>query len=128
MITGVWHVSKAADIVISDILERNMKFEGSFEENCIKTSVPQSLILLVIIIEHSQDIESQIQPETTKFDLGNHNFFTSPVIRVQRRGTLCCKNSLKVVKHHLSFTLVCCVSKIKEVQQYGICISYDKSS
>ena len=68
-ITGALHVSKAADIVRSDILERNMKFEGSFEENCMETSVPQLLIELVSMIEHSPDIETQIETETTKCDL-----------------------------------------------------------
>ena len=58
-ITGALHVLKAADIVRSDILERSMKFEGSFEENCMKTSMPQSLIGLVSMIEHSPGIETQ---------------------------------------------------------------------
>ena len=60
-ITGALHVSKAANIVRSDILERNMKFEGSFEENCMEKSVPQSLIVLVSMIEHSPKIETQIE-------------------------------------------------------------------
>ena len=64
-ITGALHVSKDADIVRSDILERNMKFEGSFEENCMETSVPQSLIELGSMIKHSPAIES----ETTKSNL-----------------------------------------------------------
>ena len=42
-----------------------MKFEGSFEENCMETSAPQSLIELVSTVEHSPDIESK----TTKSDL-----------------------------------------------------------
>ena len=107
-ITGALHVSKAADIIRSDILERSMKFEGSFEENCLETSVPQSLNGLVSMIEHSLDIETQIETETTKSDLAFHKFYNTTVIRVQRKGILCCKNTLKVVKHHLSFTLVCC--------------------
>ena len=39
-ITGALHVSKAANIVRSGIPERNIKFEGSFEKNCMETSVP----------------------------------------------------------------------------------------
>ena len=69
-ITGALHVSKAADIERSDTLERNMKFEGSFEENCMETSVPQSLIELINMIEHSPDIETQIGTGTLQF----HNF------------------------------------------------------
>ena len=68
-ITGTLHVSKAANIVRSDIMERNMKFEGSFEKNCMETSVPELLIELVSIIAHSTDIVSQIETETTKSDL-----------------------------------------------------------
>ena len=68
-ITGALHVSKAADIVRSDILEKSMKLEGSFEENCMETSVPQSLIGLVSMIEHSPGIETQMETETTKSDL-----------------------------------------------------------
>ena len=68
-ITGELHVSKAANIVRSDILDRNMKFEGLFEENCIETFVPQSLIELVSMLEHNLKIETQIETETTKSDL-----------------------------------------------------------
>ena len=46
-----------------------MKFEGSFEENCMETSVPQLLIELVSMVEHSPDIETKIETETTKSDL-----------------------------------------------------------
>ena len=53
-----------------------MKFDGSFEENCMETSVPQSLIELVSMIEHSPDIETQIETETTKSDLAISQTFT----------------------------------------------------
>ena len=88
-ITGSLHVSMAA----GDMLERNLKFEGSFEEICMETSVPQSLIELVSMIEHSPYIETQIETETTKSDLQFHNFYNTAVIKVQRKGTLCCKNT-----------------------------------
>ena len=68
-ITGALHVSKAAYIIRSDILERSMKFEGSFEENFMETSLPQLLIELVSMIKHSPDTETQIETETTKSDL-----------------------------------------------------------
>ena len=101
-ITGALHVSKAADIIRSDILERSMKFEGSFEENCMETSVQQSLIGLVSMIEHSPDIETQIETEANKSDLAisrvlQYNCHQSP----KKRNTM-------LQKHHLSLTLVCC--------------------
>ena len=93
-ITGAFHVSKAADIIRSDILERSMKFEGSFEENCMETSVPQSLIGLVSMIEHSPDIETQIETEANKSDLAisqvlQYNCHQSP----KKRNTMLQKHS-----------------------------------
>ena len=51
-ITGALQVSKAAEIVRIDILERSMKFDCSLKEDCMETSVPQSLIEIFSMIEH----------------------------------------------------------------------------
>ena len=89
-----------------------MKFEDSFEENCMETSVPQSLIELVSMIEHSPDIETIIETKTTKSDLAISHLIQYNCRRSPKKGILCCKNTLKVVKHHLSFTLIhCCLLK-----------------
>ena len=71
-----------------------MKFEDSFEENCMETSVPQSLIELVSMIEHSPDIETIIETKTTKSDLAishliQYNCHRSP----KKRNTMLQKHS-----------------------------------
>ena len=86
-----------------------MKFDGSLEEDCMETSVPQSLIQLVsMMIEHSTDIEAQIETKTTKSDLPishliQYNCYQSP----KKRPSMLQKHS-KVVKQHLSYMLACC--------------------
>ena len=72
-----------------------MKLEGSLEENCMETPVPQSLIEHVSIIEHSPDIESQIETETAESDLAisqllQYNCHQSP----QKRNTML-QNTIK---------------------------------
>ena len=71
-----------------------MKFEGSFEKNCMETSVPELLIELVSMIAHSPDIVSQIETETTKSDLAisqllQYNCHQSP----KKRNTMLQKHS-----------------------------------
>ena len=136
-ITGAFHFSKAADIVRSDILERIMKFEGSFEENCMKTSVPQSLIELVSMIEHSPGIETQIETETTESDLAISQLLQyichqSP--SPKERNAMLQKHSKSRgtpfdIYSYVGLLLFAKARKLQLIDilhQYGICISYDR--
>ena len=132
-ITGALHVSKAADIVRSDILERKMKFEGSFEENCMETSVQQSLIELVSIREHSPDIETQIETETTKSDLAISQLLQYNCHQSPKKRNIMLQNHSKSRETtfviYVGLLLFAKTSKrqlIDILHQYGICISYDK--
>ena len=128
VITGAWHVSKSADIVRSDILERSMKFEGLFEDNRMETSVPQSQIELVSMIEHSQDIESQIETETTKSHLGISQLFH---INQKKRNIMLQKHSKSCETPFVIYFGLLLFAKSRKrqfidiLQQYNIYISYD---
>ena len=81
-----------------------MQFEGSFEESCMETYVPQSLIDLVSMIEHSPDIEIQIKARTKPcFAISQflqYNFHQSP-----KKNNTVLQNHSKVVKHHVGLLL-----------------------
>ena len=134
-ITGALHVSKAAEIVRSDFLEfpKKMKFDGSLEEDCMETSVPQSLIELVSMIEHSPDIEAQVETETTKSDLAishliQYNCHQSP----KKRPSMLQKHSKGRETPFVIYVGLLLFAKTRKRQlidtlhQYGICISYDR--
>ena len=132
-ITGALHVSMAAEIVRSDILERSMKFDGSLEEDCMETYVPQSLIELVSMIEHSPDIETQIETETIKSDLAiphllQYNCHQSP----KKRSYMLQKHAKSREAPFVIYVGLLLFAKTRKRQlidilhQYGICISYDR--
>ena len=132
-ITSALHVSKATDIVRSDILERNMKFEGSFEENCTETFVLHSLIELVSMIEYSLDIETQIETETTKSYLAisqilQYNCHQSP----KKRNTMLQNHSKSREIPFVIYVglLLFAKTRIRQLidilHQYGICKSCDR--
>ena len=60
---------KAAKIVRRDVLNRKTSFSGTFERNCQKDSVPESLKTLVGMIIGAPDIKTQssnmIEAQTT---------------------------------------------------------------
>ena len=56
---------KVTELVRGDICKRRIK---AFEEHFQETSVPPFIFELISIIEHSPEIQSQIENETTKSD------------------------------------------------------------
>ena len=99
----------------------------------METSVPQSLIELVNMIEHSPDIETQIESETTKSDLAisqllHYNCQQSP----KKRNTMLQKHSKSRETTFVFYVGLLLFAKTRKRQlidvlhQYGICISYDR--
>ena len=110
-----------------------MKLEDLFEKNCMETSVPESIIELVSMIAHSLDIESQIETETTKYDL-----FTTFTIQLssesKKRNTMLQKHSISRETPFVIYVGLLLFAKKKRkrqlieiLHQYDICISYDSS-
>ena len=99
----------------------------------METSVPQSLIGLVSMIEHSTAIETQIETETTKSDLAisqllQYKCHQSP----KKRNTMLQKHSNSRETPFVSYVGLLLFAKTRKRQlidilhQYGICISYDR--
>ena len=130
---GITDVSKTAELVRKDILERSTNFDGHFEDNCQETSVPPSLIELVSMIEHGPDIQSQIENEATSSDLA-----ISQIIQYNCHQSK--KRRASTIKYHskdretpfviyvglLLFVKTRKRQLIDTLHQYGICISYDR--
>uniref|UniRef100_A0A1X7TS12 Uncharacterized protein n=1 Tax=Amphimedon queenslandica TaxID=400682 RepID=A0A1X7TS12_AMPQE len=58
-------LARAASIVRKDMLDRNMKFIGSFDKDCQTNAVPQSLLALVDMILHGPNINSKYKTQAT---------------------------------------------------------------
>ena len=114
---GITDVSKTAELVRKDILERSTNFDGHFEDNCQETSVPPSLIELVSMIEHDPDIQSQIENEAISSDLAISQIIQYNCHQSKKKEELLQLNIIpRIVRHLLLFMLgFCCLSRQENV-------------
>lgn len=63
------HLARAAQIVRRHLFENSRTFNGSFEENCQKSSVPNSLLVLVNMVLEGPSIKDQMCEGSTPASL-----------------------------------------------------------
>ena len=130
--TDAMYLAKAAEIVLKDMSQHKIRFNGTFDEVSMTETVPNSLLALVSMVEHGPDIESQFENGVTDSDLAIsqlllYNFHKkAPNEGSRQKHSTDREPPFAIYVGLLLFAKTRKRNLIDLLFQHGICISYDR--